>query len=76
MGSKVRTSEAAINIAESYAKEECVGTLGKIVNVVREDGSWIVELRTHTFSEEYTHRIEITEAVGNIIGHDRTKLSA
>lgn len=76
MGSEVQSPKTARAIAESYAEEECVGTLGEVENVAHEGSSWIVELRTHTLSEEYLHRIEITEAVGNIIGHDRTKASA
>lgn len=61
----------AIEIAEDYADEECVGELGETLDVTKEDGSWIVEVRTHTFSDSYDHRVKITATVGNIISHER-----
>lgn len=71
MGNRIQNADAAESIAEEYADEECVGTMGEVIDVIRGDAAWIVEFRTHTFSEEYVHRIEITEAVGNVVAHDR-----
>lgn len=71
MESQVQTAESAEAIAETYADEECVGTLGEVIDVTREDDLWVVEFRTHTFSKAYIHRIEITSSVGNVISHER-----
>lgn len=71
MTDRVQDADTAEAIAENYASQECVGTFGEVIDVTRDDSTWIVEFRTHTFSEEYVHRIEITDTVGNVITHDR-----
>lgn len=71
MGGEVHTAASAEAIAESYAASECVGTVGDVVDVRDEDGVWVVELKTHTISKAYTHRIEITRSVGNVVAHER-----
>lgn len=76
MGNEVQNVETAEDVAESYADEECLGTLGEVVDVTRNDDVWIVEFRTHTISDRFTHEIEITDRVGNIISHDRREDSA
>lgn len=76
MGHGIQTAETAAVIAESYGEAECVGTVGEVVDTTREDGRWIVTFRTHTFSDEYTHRIEITASVGNVVSHERTEAPA
>jgi hypothetical protein len=72
MGGTVTDRETAESIATEYAEAECVGTIGDVVTVTREDSRWIVELETHTFSDRFCHRIEITAAVGNVVAHDRS----
>lgn len=71
MENRIQNADDAESIAEDYADEECVGTTGEVIDVTREDSAWIVEVRTHTFSEAYVHRIEITASVGNVVAHDR-----
>lgn len=68
----VPDADAATDIAEEYADAECVGEPGDVVTVEERDSQWIVELRAHTFSDTYTHRVRITKSVGNVIGHERT----
>jgi len=72
MGDDVPDAEAATEIAEAYADEECVGQLGDVVEVEDRESEWIVEFRTHTFSDAYTHRVTITKAVGNVVDHERS----
>ncbi|WP_225336481.1 hypothetical protein [Halomicrobium urmianum] len=72
MGDDVPDAETATGIAEDYADEECVGQLGDVVEVVEREAEWIVEFRTHTFSDAYTHRLTITKSVGNVVGHERS----
>lgn len=71
MANSITDKETAESIAVEYAEKECIGTIGEVIDVVHEDAAWIVELQTHTFSEEFVHRIEITDSVGNVISHDR-----
>lgn len=73
MGREVPDADAARDIAEPYAAEECVGTLGEVREVTREDDVWVVEFETHTFSDVFRHRIRITGSVGNVISHEREK---
>lgn len=73
MHDDVPDPETAREIADEYADTECVGELGDIVDVEERDSEWIVEFRTHTFSDAYTHRIQITKSVGNVITHDRVE---
>jgi len=63
--------EEAIEIAKAYADEECVGELGEALDAHEADSNWIVDVRTHTFSDAYDHRVKITAAVGNVISHER-----
>jgi hypothetical protein len=65
------SEERAVEIAEEYARAECVGEFGEILGVTREGSNWIVEFRTHTFDDVYDHRVEITASVGNLIAHER-----
>lgn len=76
MPDRVEDAGAAETIAETYAGEECVGTLGEVIEVTRKESIWIVEFRTHTLSAEFVHRIEITAPVGNVITHDRNAAPA
>lgn len=63
--------DRAIEIARAYADEECVGELGEVLDAHKEAGDWVVDFRTHTFSDAYDHRVTITAAVGNVISHER-----
>ncbi|MFC7164704.1 hypothetical protein [Halospeciosus flavus] len=72
MGDDVEERDEAVTIAEEYADSECVGELGEVTDVEERDKSWYVEFQTHTFSETYTHSVEITKAVGNVVSHDRS----
>lgn len=68
----VPDEETAIEIAEEYAGEECVGEFGEVTAIEEQDTDWIVEFETHTYSDAYTHRVTITKAVGNVVSHDRS----
>jgi len=63
--------EDAIEIAQDYADDECVGQFGDILNASKEDSTWNVEFRTHTYGDSYDHRVTITATVGNVISHER-----
>lgn len=76
MENSVQNADDTETIAENYADEKCVGTMSEVIDVIHEDPTWIVKFRTHTFSEEFVHRIEITESVGNVIAHDRNTAPA
>lgn len=72
MSEEVPDAATARDVAEQYAREECVGEFGEVLEV-REDGSsWVVEYRTHTFADAYDHSVRITKAVGNVVGHERS----
>ncbi|WP_123538232.1 hypothetical protein [Halosimplex salinum] len=71
MKGEVRDRETAVELAKEYADEECVGQWGDVTDVRQTDGSWVVEFRTHTYSDEYEHRIEMNH-VGNVFTHDRS----
>lgn len=71
MSNKVQDAETAVEIAEEYADEECIGELGDVIDTISENNVWIIMFRTHTFSDAYVHRVRITKSVGNIISHDR-----
>lgn len=73
MSEDVPDADAAIEIAEEYADAECVGQPGDVVEVEERESEWVVEIRTHTYSDAYRHRIRITRSVGNVIGHDRVE---
>lgn len=68
---EVRDRETAVELAKDYADEECVGQFGETVDVRREDSSWVVEFKTHTYSDEYVHRLKIT-STGNVYAHERS----
>ncbi|MFB6301467.1 MAG: hypothetical protein ABEH78_01195 [Haloferacaceae archaeon] len=70
MGGQV-DRERAIEIARDYADGECVGELGEVLDAAKENDLWIVEFRTHTFSDSYDHRLKITVSVGNVVSHER-----
>lgn len=74
MGDEISDKEGAIEIVKGFAEDDrrCVGEFGEIIDVHRDENSWIVEFRTHTLSEEHTHQIRITTAVGNVVSYDRT----
>lgn len=67
----VHDTDDAKAIALDYADEECVGEPGEVIDVTHEGGDWIVEFRTHTFSDAYEHRVRISR-VGNLFKHERT----
>lgn len=75
MNEEVPDRETAVEIAEAFADEECVGELGDVVDVEDRDSDWIVEFRTHTLADAYSHRMKITKSVGNVIAHDRSEQS-
>ncbi|MFB6140818.1 MAG: hypothetical protein ABEJ26_10335 [Halosimplex sp.] len=70
MEGDVRDEATAVDVAREYADEECVGQFGDVLAVDESDGVWTVELTTHTFSAEYTHRLKLT-AAGNVFAHER-----
>jgi hypothetical protein len=69
---EVPDEQTAREIAEAYADAECVGEFGAVTDVESRNGEWEVVFETHTFSETYTHRLRITERVGNVIAHERS----
>lgn len=73
MSDDIQDVETAIDVATEYADAECIGELGEIIDVSREESVWVVEFRTHTFSDAYEHQVRITASVGNVISHDRSK---
>lgn len=75
MSDDIQDAETAIDVATEYADAECVGELGEVIDARREENVWVVEFRTHTFSDAYEHRVRITASVGNVISHDRSKNS-
>lgn len=66
----VQTTDDAIEMAREYADGECIGELGEILDVRSAEHDWIVEFRTHTFDDEYDHRVRISR-VGNVFKHER-----
>lgn len=62
--------EGAVGAAREYATEECVGRFGEVIDVERDDEDWSVRFRTHTYADEYTHRVRINR-VGNVFTHER-----
>ncbi|WP_135364274.1 hypothetical protein [Halosimplex halophilum] len=70
MMGEVTDEETAIDVATEYAKEECVGQVGDVVTAERDDATWVVELTTHTYSDEYDHRLKVNRA-GNVFAHER-----
>jgi hypothetical protein len=71
MKGEIEDSDTAIEIARDYADEECLGELGEVIEVRRENKDWVVEFRTHTFADTYKHRVRLS-SVGNVFLHDRT----
>lgn len=72
MSDDVPDRETAIGIAEEYADDECVGQFGDVETIEERESEWMVEFRTHTFSDTHTRRLRITKSVGNVIDHDRS----
>lgn len=70
MNGDIENEETAEDVAREYADEDCVGELGEVLDVQRDDTDWIVEFRTHTFSDSYDHRVRISQ-VGNVYAHER-----
>lgn len=70
MHGEVHSEELAREVAREYADEECVGELGDVTDVTRDESSWILQFRTHTFSDEYHHEIRLND-VGNVFVHER-----
>ena len=71
MEGEIENSDTAIEIAREYADVECVGELGEVLDARQENKSWIVEFRTHTFSDAYEHHVQLSP-IGNVFSHDRT----
>lgn len=71
MSSDVVDADGAARIAREYANEECVGEFGEVLDVHDADGVWVVEFRTHTFSDAYDHRVRVN-GVGNVFSHERS----
>jgi len=72
MSEAVPDKETAIELATAYADSDCLGQFGEVIDVEDRDTTWVVEFQTHTFTERYRHRIELTKSVGNVISHDRS----
>lgn len=62
--------EAAVEAARKYAREECTGTFGEVIDVERDGTDWIVRFRTYGYSDEYHHCVRINR-VGNVFSHER-----
>lgn len=71
MEGEIESSETAIEIAREYAADNCVGEWGEVLDTRQEDKDWIVEFRTHTFSDAYEHHVQLSP-IGNVVSHDRT----
>ena len=67
---EIDDADTAITVARDYATDDCIGEFGEVMDVRQENDSWVVEFRTHTFSDRYEHRIRIAP-VGNVISHER-----
>ena len=74
MTGDVHERETAVDIATDYAEEECVGMVNEVLDVEREDGSWVVAFETHTFDHRYEHRVRMNR-VGNVFAHERASAS-
>ena len=72
MSNDVPDEQTARELANTYADSECVGQLGDITDIEEYDTEWLVEFETHTLSDTYTHRVQITKSVGNVLSHDRS----
>jgi len=70
MKGEVREEQTAVEVTRDYAAEECVGEWGAVTDVQEDDETWIVEFETHTYSDEYEHRLKINRA-GNVFAHER-----
>lgn len=65
----LRDPEAVKDAVREYADDECVGELGEVTDVTRDDSYWTAEFRTHTFSDEYRHEVRLNQ-VGNVFAHE------
>lgn len=72
MEGEVTDKDSAVEVARDYADEECVGQFGDATDVSRDDGVWVVEFETHTYSGAYRHRVKINR-VGNVFSHERNQ---
>lgn len=70
MDGEVREAETAKDVARDYAEDECVGQFGAVTDVRREESSWVVEFRTHTYADECGHYVRINQ-VGTVYAHER-----
>ena len=70
MEGEITDADTAIEIARDYADDECVGEFGEVLDTRQENNNWIVEFRTHTFSNAYKHRVQLSP-IGNVFSHDR-----
>jgi hypothetical protein len=70
MEGKITDTDTAVEIARDYADDECVGEFGEVLEASRENHDWIVEFRTHTFSDTYKQRVQLSP-IGNVFSHDR-----
>jgi hypothetical protein len=71
MAGEIEDADRAIEVVRDYADDECVGELGEVLDGTQENNSWIVEFRTHMFSDTYKHRVQLS-SIGNVFSHDRT----
>lgn len=62
--------DGAVEAAREYAAGECVGQFGEVLDVERDGDDWSVRFRTHTYGDEYCHRVRINR-VGNVFSHER-----
>jgi hypothetical protein len=70
MEGEIEDPNTAIERAKEYAGDDCVGEFGEVLDVRQENNSWIVAFRTHTFSDAYEHRVQLSR-IGNVVSHDR-----
>lgn len=71
MAGEIEDADRAIEVVRNYADDECVGEFGEVLDARQENNNWTVEFRTHTFSDRYKHRVQLSP-IGNVFSHDRT----
>jgi hypothetical protein len=70
MSEPIQTASDAIDRAQEYAHDECVGTPGEDWDAEQTNGDWVVVYTTHTYTEEFQHRLRMT-SLGNVYDHER-----
>jgi hypothetical protein len=60
MAGEIEDADRAIEVVKNYADDECVGEFGEVLDARQENNNWTVEFRTHTFSDRYKHRVQLS----------------